>query len=32
VRVRVRDLEKLDERLSARPAVSFFIEGSSTND
>jgi len=32
VRVRVRDLEKLDERLTARPPVSFFIEGSSTND
>jgi len=27
VRVRVRDLDKLDERLSARPPVSFFVEG-----
>jgi len=32
VRVRVRDLDKLDERLSARPAVSFFMQGGSAND
>jgi len=32
VRVRVRDLEKLDERLSARPAVSFFCGGNAAND
>lgn len=32
VRVRVRDLEKLEDRLSARPPVSFFMEGISAND
>jgi len=38
VRVRMRDLEKLDERLAARPAasdsaaVSFFCGGSAAND
>ena len=32
VRVRVRDLDALDARLSARPAVSFFMEGETAND
>lgn len=32
VRVRVRDLDALDARLAARPAVSFFSEGSSANE
>ena len=34
VRVRVRDLEKLDERLASRPAaaVSFFCGGNAAND
>jgi hypothetical protein len=31
VRVRVRDLDQLDERLCARPPVSFFV-GGSAND
>jgi len=32
VRVRVRDLDALDERLRARPAVSFFSGGAAAND
>lgn len=32
VRVRVRDLDQLDARLSARPAVSFFSGEGSANE
>lgn len=32
VRVRVRDLDALEDRLAARPPVSFFMEGTAAND